>query len=455
MLSVPASSTASSIHRKRDPIFLRQHLRDVSVYNSVTLKRSISIALNQINRTRSSGRKPRLSMKQFGELATYTERLHKVIARDNPKDAKKGDYLDQLTQRLMRQKQIDAQTAVLPLPREKMEQRQRLEKEQRARMKKLRGVLGRNPLPEQLTEEQDRAATAALRKPGRIADVTGASVDDKDLQKLRPGAWLNDEVINFYGQLILMRADQAEKKRTEAMAAAKDKPAEAAVSNASKKNGKGKVQRPYDSSLDAFWRVHFFSSFFYNKLKDNGYAGVKRWTRRIDIFSKDIILFPINLGNMHWTCGAINMRKHRFEYYDSMGTVNNRAFELMRMYVTEEARDKKKKEIDLRGWRNVFSDETPQQENGYDCGVFAAQTLEQISRRDPHTPIPLDAPVFQWKDEGLDEGAERLHINGADNGGGDEFDDDDDEYEWNFGQENMPYLRRRMAYEISSKQLLD
>ncbi len=33
--------------------------------------------------------------------------------------------------------------------------------------------------------------------------------------------------------------------------------------------------------------------------------------------------------------------------------------------------------------------------------------------------------------------------------------DDDDEYEWNFAQENMPYLRRRMAYEISSAKLLD
>ncbi len=136
----------------------------------------------------------------------------------------------------------------------------------------------------------------------------------------------------------------------------------------------------------------------------------KRWTRRIDIFSKDIILFPINLGNSHWVCGAINMRKHRFEYYDSLGARNNSAFTLMRTYVTEEARDKKKKEIDLRGWTDLFSDQSPQQENGYDCGVFASQTLEQISRRSFHRPIPLDPPIIVWKDDSLDETAGKINI---------------------------------------------
>ena len=32
-----------------------------------------------------------------------------------------------------------------------------------------------------------------------------------------------------------------------------------------------------------------------------------------------MILFPINLNNVHWTCAAINLKDKRFEYYDSMG----------------------------------------------------------------------------------------------------------------------------------------
>jgi sentrin-specific protease 1 len=125
----------------------------------------------------------------------------------------------------------------------------------------------------------------------------------------------------------------------------------------------------------------------------------------------------------------------------------------MRTYLAEEATDKKKKHIDLRGWRDVFSDESPQQENGYDCGVFAAQTLEQISRRDPHTPIPLDPPTIPWMSDDIETDAGRMKITSVDDAEDD--DDDVDEYEWNFGQENMPYLRRRMVYEIASQRLLD
>ena len=31
------------------------------------------------------------------------------------------------------------------------------------------------------------------------------------------------------------------------------------------------------------------------------------------------MIFPINLGQMHWTAAAINFREKRLEYYDSMG----------------------------------------------------------------------------------------------------------------------------------------
>ena len=39
----------------------------------------------------------------------------------------------------------------------------------------------------------------------------------------------------------------------------------------------------------------------------------------MDIFAKDVILVPINVGGLHWTAAAINMEKKRIEYYDSMG----------------------------------------------------------------------------------------------------------------------------------------
>lgn len=109
----------------------------------------------------------------------------------------------------------------------------------------------------------------------------------------------------------------------------------------------------------------------------------------------------------------------------------------MREYIQAEHKDKKKAPFDLTGWRDYFSDSTPQQENGYDCGVFAAQTLEQLSRRDPKEPFP---PPLSHS---------------AETGAGAVAEDEEDDQEWNFSQENMPYLRRRMAFEIANKKLLD
>jgi sentrin-specific protease 1 len=31
---------------------------------------------------------------------------------------------------------------------------------------------------------------------------------------------------------------------------------------------------------------------------------------------------PVNLGQQHWVCAAINIKAKRFEYYDSMGKMN-------------------------------------------------------------------------------------------------------------------------------------
>lgn len=39
---------------------------------------------------------------------------------------------------------------------------------------------------------------------------------------------------------------------------------------------------------------------------------------QVDIFDKDYILIPINLGNAHWVAALINLKMSRIEYYDSM-----------------------------------------------------------------------------------------------------------------------------------------
>lgn len=40
---------------------------------------------------------------------------------------------------------------------------------------------------------------------------------------------------------------------------------------------------------------------------------------KTDIFTKDVILIPINHAQAHWTCAVLNMRLKRIEAYDSLG----------------------------------------------------------------------------------------------------------------------------------------
>jgi sentrin-specific protease 1 len=44
------------------------------------------------------------------------------------------------------------------------------------------------------------------------------------------------------------------------------------------------------------------NSFFYTKLVNAGYqyAGVRRWTKKVDVFEHDVIIVPINISNAHW-----------------------------------------------------------------------------------------------------------------------------------------------------------
>ena len=91
-----------------------------------------------------------------------------------------------------------------------------------------------------------------------------------------------------------------------------------------------------------------------------------------------------------------------------MNMDRSQVFKVLRGYLDAEHRNKKKKPFDFTGWVDYVSDDTPQQENGYDCGVFTCQFLETLSR-----------------------GEERFA----------------------FSQANMHYIRRRMVWEIGHAKL--
>lgn len=100
---------------------------------------------------------------------------------------------------------------------------------------------------------------------------------------------------------------------------------------------------------EVFADVHVYNTFFYDTLSKSGYSKVRKWSKKFDTFQKAVIIIPVHLG-MHWVCAAINFKRKRFEYYDSLHGSAGKAFSILRKYLEEESRDKKKEDIDLSGW---------------------------------------------------------------------------------------------------------
>lgn len=112
------------------------------------------------------------------------------------------------------------------------------------------------PLPETLPPDAEAQVDNLLSKRGLISKCAREQVMDKDLYRLRPHQWLNDEIINFYGQLILSRSE-----------AEKENPAVNGVVNGRR----------------APLNVHYFNTFFWSKLKGDGYekARLAKWTKKV------------------------------------------------------------------------------------------------------------------------------------------------------------------------------
>ena len=165
------------------------------------------------------------------------------------------------------------------------------------------------------------------------------------------------------------------------------------------------MERSNESS--EFPKVHAFNTFFYPKLMSGGHSGLKRWTRKIDLFQQDFILVPVHLG-LHWCLAIVAPKDKSIRYYDSMGGQNSACLDGLRSYMEAESLDKRKQALDTSDWVLECVEDIPQQMNGSDCGMFACKFAEYVARRAEIT----------------------------------------------FDQNDMPYFRRRMVYEIINRKLI-
>ena len=112
--------------------------------------------------------------------------------------------------------------------------------------------------------------------------------------------------------------------------------------------------------------------------------------------------------DVHWCLAVINLKKKGVYFYDSMGSDKTDILKCLLTYLEQEHQDKKKSGYDTSGFVLENVKDIPKQMNGSDCGMFTLKYAEYISRNANIT----------------------------------------------FTQEDMPYYRRRMVYEIVKNEII-
>jgi len=78
-----------------------------------------------------------------------------------------------------------------------------------------------------------------------------------------------------------------------------------------------------------------------------------------------------------------------------MGGNNQNCLDLLFKYLKEEHLDKKKEPMDTTHWKTELKKEIPQQMNGSDCGMFTCKFAEYLSRRARISFTQQDMPYFR------------------------------------------------------------
>uniref|UniRef100_A0A096MAL9 Ubiquitin-like protease family profile domain-containing protein n=1 Tax=Poecilia formosa TaxID=48698 RepID=A0A096MAL9_POEFO len=181
-----------------------------------------------------------------------------------------------------------------------------------------------------------RAGLASAPVAGFMVTYNKHNLRLEDLSTLEDQNWLNDQIINMYGELIMDVAEQ---------------------------------------------KIHFLLELYHHQLVAKGYDGVKRWTKKVDLFSKWLLLIPIHL-EIHWSLIAITMATKTISYYDSQGIVFRHTTNNIMKYLQSEAREKKQAAFQ-KGWKIAIIKGIPQQKNDSDCGVFVLEYCRRLSVKQP------------------------------------------------------------------------
>ncbi|ORY22909.1 hypothetical protein BCR39DRAFT_369047 [Naematelia encephala] len=117
-------------------------------------------------------------------------------------------------------------------------------------------------------------------------------------------------------------------------------------------------------------------------------VGMDRWQNKtVELFSRSVILLPINVDNAHWVAAAIYPQLKTVVYYDPLlvGVVKHPPSVIINVYdfLDAETSARGSGQLHLADWKTVVLAEAPHQVNGSDCGVYVLLGLVEMSRGFP------------------------------------------------------------------------
>lgn len=172
------------------------------------------------------------------------------------------------------------------------------------------------------------------------------SITRQTMMELYENQWLNDDVINFYMEMLHQRDIEL--------------------------CGRDITRRS----------SHYYSCYFMKLLlPQNGYdySNVKKWSKKFKVFEKDKIFCPVNVNDNHWSMLIIYVQEKKIAYYDSMQVNGKKYLESALQYLADESLTMNLP-FDKEQWEFImYTDRLPLQENDYDCGVFVLMYADFIT----------------------------------------------------------------------------
>jgi Ulp1 family protease len=210
------------------------------------------------------------------------------------------------------------------------------------------------------------------------------SLTYKDLALLKAGTYISGSIISYYSQLLLVKA--MNKKST--ILSRKYITDTTFYQNLISINNEYK----YDNVCNTFF--------------DNGKHS-RRTRKQINIFEQyDDILIPVG-KHTHWYVIHVNIRQKVVNVYDSFQSLSNSKQtgldfikNILKWLNDEHMARFNGKKIDNKKWKEVLYNKCPQQQNGFDCGIYACIFLDFTFHDESikiNSVTPTDATNFRLK----------------------------------------------------------